>query len=256
MMQAPTVLIVGTGNVAWHLYQAFQKSAIQTIGVVGRDSKDLALFQKKFHCPTYSIQEAPAADIVLFAVSDNAISALSEKFKSAKGSVMHTSGSLGLDELHPKIENKAVFYPFQTFSINRELNYSQIPIFSEYNSDLSRDHINYLSKAFSNTIHPLTNKTRVSLHLAGVLTNNFTNVLLNEANKLLEQNKIPREVLWPLLLETIEKAKDIGPENAQTGPAIRRDSTTIEKHLLQLEHKQTLQNAYKELTQLIQERFS
>ena len=254
MKTMPTILVVGSGNVAWHLCNSFNLSKYKIRGVAARSLEKLQAFKSDFSIETFSLNDFPEVDIVLLAVSDSSIPAVSEIFKNSNSTIAHTSGAFGIKELHVNIKNKGVFYPFQTFTKgNSNLDYSSIPTFLESNSEQVDEHLKYLSKAFGSNLYFIDTEAKKGLHIAGVIANNFINKLLQESITLLEQNKIPQEVIWPLVEETLKKAKLTGPLKAQTGPAIRNDQTTINEHLEYLENEPNLQNIYLKLTQLIQE---
>lgn len=257
MNKQPTIVIVGTGNLAWHLCNAFKASKLNLIGVASRNLQESEKFAAQFELKSYPIDSIPSSDIVIIAVKDTAINEVSSSLKINSNTIIaHTSGAASMSQIDDKFENRGVFYPFQTFTKKRELAYQNIPIFTESSNPETKKTLGHLASAFSGKTNELNSEKRKSLHLAGVLSNNFTNVLILEAIKQLEEQEIPRAVLWPLLSETIQKAIDINPENAQTGPAIRNDEQIINQHLIQLKNKPKLQAIYQELTELIRERFS
>ena len=86
---------------------------------------------------------------------------------------------------------------------------------------------------------------------AAVLINNFTNHLFLEAAEICKNNSLPFELLKPIIKETFEKLEILSPKNAQTGPAIRRDKKTINKHLKLIESPD-LKSIYKVFTLAIQ----
>ena len=253
MQTAPTILVVGSGNVAWHLCCAFQLSKMPIIGVASRNREELTAFKQEFQVEIFDLKDLPEVEIIILAVSDSSITDVSELFKNSSSTIVHTSGTFGISELNHGIKNKGVFYPFQTFTKGNNLDYYSIPTFLESNSEQVEKHLKYLSKAFGSNFYFIDNEAKKSLHLAGVLANNFINKLLQESIDLLEKNKIPKEVIWPLVEETVKKAKQTGPGKAQTGPAIRNDQKTINEHLEFLKNQPKLQNIYSKLTQLIQE---
>ncbi len=253
MKTMPTILVVGSGNVAWHLCCAFQLSKMPILGIAIRDQQESLTFKQAFAIDIFDIKKFPKADIIILAVSDNSITDVSEIFKNSNSTIVHTSGTFGISELNHSIKNKGVFYPFQTFTKGNYLDYYSIPTFLESNSAQVEKHLKYLSKAFGSNLYFIDNEAKKSLHIAGVLANNFINKLLQESIDLLGKNKIPQQVIWPLVDETVKKAKQSGPKKAQTGPAIRNDQKTINQHLEYLNNQPNLQNIYSKLTQLIQE---
>jgi predicted short-subunit dehydrogenase-like oxidoreductase (DUF2520 family) len=71
------------------------------------------------------------------------------------------------------------------------------------------------------------------------------------AHEIVESEAAEFDLLKPLILETAKKVQDMSPYMAQTGPAKRNDTKTINKHIAILEDEQH-QEVYKLLTQSIQ----
>lgn len=162
--------------------------------------------------------------------------------------VAHTAGSFGLDVFPGNIIRKGVFYPLQTFSHNRSIGFKNLPVFIEasdsYSSGLLEDIADSLCarKYFSDAEH------RRMIHLAAVFVCNFTNHMLTHGKVLAERSGFSYEELKPLIKETFLKALEEGPENSQTGPAVRNDINTIQKHLELLSFDRDLQKIYKEIS--------
>ena len=256
MTKTPTILVVGTGNVAWHLCNAFKDSNCKIKGIVGRNTSELDSFSRQFNIESFGFHDFPNSEVILIAVSDDKINKVSEIFKASNALVVHTSGTKSIAELCGEIKNKGVFYPFQTFSKNKPLNYKSTPIFIETEKPENTNFMKTLAGEISSKVHDLDSTSRKELHLAGVLSNNFVNALIGEATSLLTKNNIPTEVMWPLLEETIAKAKSLGAKDAQTGPAKRGDSKSIEAHLELLKSNDQLKKLYSIMSNLIQERHS
>ena len=72
--------------------------------------------------------------------------------------------------------------------------------------------------------------------MAAVFVNNFVNYLYQIGEDILSEDGIPFDLLKPLIKETANKIEILSPKEAQTGPAKRSDSKTIEKHLKLLEN--------------------
>ena len=138
----------------------------------------------------------------------------------------------------------------QTFSKNKEIDFSKVPLFIEANNDFSAQKIRELASVLSKKVFSISSENRQKIHLSAVFACNFTNHLFSIAQNLL--GEIPFEVLLPLIEETVEKVKTISPKQAQTGPAKRRDNNVIEKHLKALSDKENWQEIYKKLTEDIQ----
>lgn len=252
MNQKPTLLIVGSGNVAWHLCKAFQLSNFTIRGVSSRNLFDLTEFKERYSVEVFDLNSIPETDIVILAVSDDSIHNVSKLFKNSTSTILHTSGTFGINELDSEIRNKGVIYPYQTFTKGCPVEYADIPTFTEADSSQAKNHIEYLASSFGSK-YSIDSNSKKSLHLAGVIANNFINKLIQESIEVLEQKNIPTEVIWPLIEETIKKAKVVGPKNAQTGPAYRKDQKTLNEHIEHLKNNPEMQIVYSKLSKLIQQ---
>ena len=244
------VVIIGSGNVAHHLVSAFSDCAnIELIQLFTRhlqNASDLS--------PTIpvvdNINEIADADIYIIAVSDAAIAEVSGQLPCNDKLVVHTSGTLSIDVLDSR-NRKGVFYPLQTFSKNKSVDFTTIPICIESKNDDDNILLEKLAMSISNTVIPISSGQRKSLHIAAVFVSNFTNHLYNIGNDICNANQIPFEILKPLILETASKIITHSPDMAQTGPAMRNDNITVQSHLAALSDKNQ-RNIYKMLTQSIQ----
>ncbi|MNJ94982.1 NADP oxidoreductase coenzyme F420-dependent [compost metagenome] len=243
-------VIIGSGNVAQHLIKAFLNSKkIELVQVYTRNSEAVThlLASNKI---TNSLNSISEADIYIIAVSDDAIADISLKLPFTDRLVVHTSGSVALEQLDTK-NRRGVFYPLQTFSKNKEVDFSKIPLCLE--SEQSNDYkiLEETAKAISPLLYTIDSRQRQSLHVAAVFVNNFTNHMYTIGNQICNKNAIPFDILRPLIQETAAKIELLTPLEAQTGPAKRKDEKTIEKHLKFL--KDDNQKAiYTLLTQSIQ----
>ncbi len=229
-----TITIVGTGNVAWHLFQAFsQHDEISILQVVGRNKEGLKSFGKAATLLQNTLDIAKA-DVYIIAVSDDAILEVSELFLGLEGLVVHTSGSVPMQVL-AKHSDYGVFYPLQTFSKGRSLNFKTIPICIEANSEKNDVFLSRLARSISDVQHRINSVQRRSLHLAAVFANNFTNHLYHIAHSVCTDHEVPFSILNPLILETAAKVSQGAPYQMQTGPAKRGDHQTQQRHLALLE---------------------
>jgi predicted short-subunit dehydrogenase-like oxidoreductase (DUF2520 family) len=146
-----------------------------------------------------------------------------------------------------------VFYPLQTFTKEREIIWSELPICIEANSTHDLEALLQLTRKLSIKVSLMGSEDRRWLHLAAVFVNNFTNHLLNEASNIVKERNLDFDLLRPLALETIKKAFDISPENAQTGPAKRGDEATMRKHIDMLQDN-TMKELYSLLSDSIKKR--
>ncbi|MEJ1222448.1 Rossmann-like and DUF2520 domain-containing protein [Sediminicola sp. 1XM1-17] len=231
-----SIVILGTGNVAKHLFDAFLAvDQVKILQVVGRSQKQLLEFSK-FTEVTTGFQQIKEADIYLIAVSDDAIGEVSGRLANNKGVVVHTSGSYPMDSMLA-IERRGVFYPLQSFTKGKKVDFRKIPICLE--ATLQKDYLllDHLAHLISDQVFHITSEQRKTIHLAAVFVNNFTNHLYKIGNDLCTEQHIPFELLQPLITETADKINTLNPHEAQTGPAKRGDITTIENHLGLLKNK-------------------
>lgn len=241
------VILLGSGNVATHLFQAFSKAnGVEVVQVFSRTiSKD---FPETLQTSDY--KEINAADVYIICVSDSAISSVSSQLSFENRLVLHTSGSTDINVLDSK-NRKGVFYPLQTFTKNKSVDFSQIPICIETEVPSDFEIIEKLAKCVSNSVYLINGNQRKALHVSAVFVCNFTNHLYTIGNTICLENNIPFEILQPLIEETAKKIKSLSPSEAQTGPAVRNDKKTIEKHIDFLTNENQ-KEIYKILTKSIQ----
>lgn len=236
-----SIAVLGFGNVGQHLCKALNElSQVSVIQIYNR--KNITLPSELKHIPfTAKISEIKEADVYIMAIPDDAIASFSEALPIKNKLVVHTSGSVEMEVLS-EANRKGVFYPLQSFSKKRKLDFTEIPICieAEKKSDLAL--LKKLGKAISEKVVEVNSEERAKLHLAAVFVNNFVNFMYDIGSDILDKNELPFDLLKPLIAETAAKIESLPPKEAQTGPAMRNDKKTIEKHLHLLED-----SPYKEL---------
>lgn len=228
------VSIIGSGNVACHIFKALETSA--NICMVNPRTLD--------NLPDHT-------DIAIIAVKDSAIENVANKIRNHSDIIAHTSGSVPMSVLSDTAKGWGVFYPLQTFTKGLELDYSEIPFFIEADSDETKDKLVRLAQTISSNINIAGSEERKLLHLASVFACNFTNCLMGISQDILSRGNIDFKVLLPLLKQTISKLSGLSPVQAQTGPAARRDYPVLEKHLEMLSDNPKLQDIYRLMSDLI-----
>lgn len=230
-----TISLIGTGNVAQHLFDAFMGAPqVKIVQVYGRNPEKLKRF--KGHVETCSnIQEVKDADVHIIAVKDNAISQVAESLSTKNGIVVHTSGAMSMNCI--PTSNKGVFYPLQTFSMGRPISFKDIPVCLEATQKTSLDLLQKLAGQISESVHQVNSEQRKKLHLAAVFVNNFTNHFYHIGEEICQKEGLPFSLLQPLIQETAQKVQQMSPMEAQTGPAKRGDTESIKNHLRLLKNK-------------------
>jgi predicted short-subunit dehydrogenase-like oxidoreductase (DUF2520 family) len=193
-----------------------------------------------------------SSKVIIVAVPDHRLKDVLNRIQCGSDTlVAHTAGSFGLDAFPGHIINKGVFYPLQTFSKNRKVSFAGLPFLLESSGDQYSEILRQLAEAVSGKVYFTDHEKRRMIHLAAVFACNFTNHLLTEGKVISEKAGVPFDIFHPLIRETVSKAIESGPENSQTGPAVRNDRNTIEKHMELLSFSPELQKIYRGLTESI-----
>ncbi len=248
------LVLVGAGNLAVHLAAELRKKNYNILQVYSRKMKTANNLAVKLGAnPTDNINELTQnADMYIISVVDAAIKNVLEQLRLAKQMVIHTSGTTGIHVFEDKFENFGVFYPLQTFSKEKAVDFGEIPIFVEANTKTNENILFEFAKTISPKVFLVDSETRKQIHIAAVFACNFTNHMFAIANRLLDNRLLSMEILAPLLKETLRKALESNPEEVQTGPAVRNDKNTIESHLDLLSFEPKIQQLYKLISENIQ----
>lgn len=247
------IVIIGSGNVAWHFAKFFHSNGHVIRQISSRTSANGnpladAVFAQYIDNPQ-NIDRS--ADLIILAVSDDALSALINQLPDdLECIVAHTSGATSINNLF-KFRYHAVIYPPQSLNKDIDTNLSAIPFAIEASDDLTRESILNLMGPIAPRTFYCTSKQRLSLHISSVFINNFSNALYRIAYNIMEQENLPFELAHPIILETAQKALKTAPHLIQTGPAARNDTITINKHLEFLANEEDLKEIYQRLTNLI-----
>lgn len=245
------VVFLGFGNVNSHFNNAFQKKTDVVVKqIFNRNySKMISPFG---NIPfTDDVGKIVDADVYIIGIPDDAISSFSESLPFQDKLVVHTSGGVSSDAISNK-NRGGVFYPLQTFSKQREVDFQNIPICIEAELVTDLKLLQKLGKSISRTVVEISSEKRAKLHLSAVFVNNFTNYLYEIGSEILEREGLPFDLLKPLIMETASKIETLSPKEAQTGPAKRNDLKTIQKHLNLLDgskHRKFYELFTKELKQ-------
>lgn len=250
-----SVAFIGSGRVANQLAPALQDKGIEIEGIYSRNPGEAKKLADKLR--TRAINDISAsirADLILLAVSDDAIREVSERINSNfKGLVAHTSGAVPISAIGGG-HRRAVFYPLQSFSHDKKVIWENVPFCLEAENDEDLNGLGELAELLSERIHVLSGDQRKSLHLAAVFANNFANLMFELAEELLEKSDIDRTILHPLILETANKVLMQSAKLSRTGPASRGDMDTIEAHRNLLGKNNTYREIYDRLTEEIYRR--
>ena len=252
-MKQYTVSFIGAGKVAGALCHRFHEAGLKIGTIVSRTpDKGMTLAEE---CggnwspePRFSGDE----DCIFVAVPDDSIRSVMSDIETGGNAVIaHTAGSMGLEVFPGRMEHKGVFYPLQTFSHGRKVEFTGLPFFVEASDKTSLELLTNLAVLIGGSVNLIDEDQRRFLHIAAVFVNNFTNYMLLAGKKVTDHAGLSFSVMEPLIRETVDKAIKNGPEFSQTGPASRDDHGTIEKHINLLSFSPELQEVYKEITRAI-----
>jgi len=221
-------VIIGSGNVAYHLAKAFTQNNIRLTQIFGRNEEDLKKISDELNI-SYSTKNLSDADLYIICVSDGSVENVSQLITKKDCLVAHTSGSLPKEILIGEYR-KSSFYPLQTFSKSKTLDYSKIPFFIETENDQDQKTLTDLASKISENVMKSNHEKRKYIHLTAVFACNFVNHLFSRAKEISDAQEIPFDYFLPLIDETVKKIHEIEPKSAQTGPAIRNDKRVLELH--------------------------
>jgi len=245
------ITIIGSGNVATHLAAAFKNAGHRIVQVYSRNMYNAALLA--YHVNAEAIDDLtkinPETDLFIIAVNDDAIATVVTALAKYQKLTVHTSGATNLLTISSSVPKAGVFYPLQTFSKTREVDFLQVPVCIEGSDDAVIGELEHLAETISNRVYRVNSSQRKMLHLTAVFACNFPNYLYGVAQQLLAQQNMEFDMLRPLILETAQKVQDHRPADVQTGPAIRNDESTMAAHLKMLDDEPVLKELYALLSQ-------
>ena len=247
------IAIIGSGNVAYHLAKAFKEAQIPIVQIFGRNKEELSKISTEFSIP-FSTENLTKADFYIIAVSDSSIEKVSEIIKDKNCLVAHTSGSVSINSLQGNYR-KAIFYPLQTFSKSKNLDYSKIPFFIDAENEADKDLLKNLALNISKNVMFANDEKRKYIHLTAVFACNFVNHLYARAKEISDSQGIPFDYFLPLIDETTQKIHELEPKLAQTGPAKRGDEKVLQSHEALITDEEKLK-IYKTLNESIKKMYS
>ena len=220
------IVILGRGNVGTNLHHAFEQKGINA---ELRSARDVVAARK---VSGLEVRGLEGADVIIYAIADNALRDVVAAVNAPKALHLHTSGSMPIDVFGSDKPHAGVLYFFQSFSKARLIDdWSGIPVFIEGRNIDDVAAIYTLAQTLSSRIYECTQRDRERLHVAGVFANNFSNLMFRMAADILRDTQIPFAALLPLIDQTAEKIHTMTPKDAQTGPAQRGDENVMNHHL-------------------------
>jgi predicted short-subunit dehydrogenase-like oxidoreductase (DUF2520 family) len=250
----PTVSFIGSGNLAWHLAPALDNLGFVVKEVFSARAKNAAALTERLYQAevktSLDFSDSPSK-IFFIAISDEAIADVAKEIILPEGAILvHTSGSQPLEILRfAAVPHTGVFYPLQTFTKARPVDFKNVPVFIEASDSDSEKELTSIAKKLTTKFKKISSEERKGLHVAAVFASNFPNHMLRISKLLMEQKGLNFDWLKPLVLETINKALAVGPEYSQTGPAVRGDLEILDEHLKFLKKEKALAKIYELISQ-------
>jgi predicted short-subunit dehydrogenase-like oxidoreductase (DUF2520 family) len=249
------IVLIGSGNVAWHLGSALKQAGYLIVQVVARNLDAGAELSMMLQCPLVDTEHIDSsADLYIFAVKDDAIATMAKQLfgkVNPAGTVVHTSGATSIAVLERYFDQVGCIYPMQTFSKKKEIDMKGVPFFVTANLLEIESELRDMVSRISEKVQIINDNQRLSLHVAAVFASNFTNHMLAIAAEILHQQYLDFNLLQPLVVETITKAFQYAPIDGQTGPAVREDREVLEKHLKYLQNNIQYQKVYQAISESI-----
>lgn len=248
------MVIIGSGNVAESLARAAKERGVAVEQVFARNQvrgRLVAQIAGADWCD--DVRNVARSDIYLIAVSDGAVADVAATLPFADDAVVaHTAGSVGLEALPARVAHRAVFYPFMTFTAGRAVDWRSVPVFVEASDAVALERITLLARRLSDRVAQADTAQRARLHLAGVFANNFANAMFAAAGDVLHEAGLPADLTDALIGETAAKAiASHNPATVQTGPAVRGDKATQERHRTLLAEDALLRTIYDKISEYI-----
>ncbi len=259
-MKNTEVSFIGSGNLAWHLAPALDNTDFPVREVYSRNpSHAAALVERLYQAEVKATLDfsTSSSRIFIIAITDDALEDVVQEIILPEDSILiHTAGSQPLMILgYAATQNLGVFYPLQTFSKDKAVEFRDVPVFIEGANATTEKMLKAMGNALSSTVIPIDSYERKALHVAAIFASNFTNHMLLVAQDIMKENSLIYDWLKPLIAEMINKSLSIGPENAQTGPARRGDLEILDKHLEFLHDNPPAAELYKVISQSIIDRY-
>ena len=261
MPEPINISFIGSGNLAWHLAPALDNAGFVVKEVYSRNPRNAeALTERLYQAEVKATLDFSRSDssVFIIATSDDAIKEIAtEIILPDEAFLLHTSGSQPLSVLQfAAIDHIGSFYPLQTFSKNKRIDFKTVPIFIESPDEATELLMMTLAKAISSNVRKIGSEERKALHVAAVFASNFVDHMLILSKEILERNSLSFDLLKPLIHETLAKSLALGPENALTGPARRGDLEILDSHIEFLQTDEAVAEIYKLISQDIINRYN
>lgn len=227
------IAVIGSGNVATQMSRAFRDAGHRIACVWSRNPQHAGRLAGELGAESVAeLSRVPHADVYLVSVCDDAIGDVVDGLGSLppEALLLHTAGSVPMDVLSGAGCSCGVLYPMQTLSAGRRIDFSSVPLFIEASGDAALQRLETLARSISGNVCRMDSQSRAHLHLAAVFACNFANHCFELARREMKRSGQDFSLLLPLIDETVSKVHSMRPDEAQTGPAVRKDTSVMQRH--------------------------
>ena len=227
------IVMIGAGNVSTHISRHFLSAGHNISCIYSRTEESVQRLATELGVSgTSHLENLPVeADFFIICVPYSAVDEVARQLRGRKGIWLHTAGALSMSVFDGISDEFGVLYPLQTLSRDRSIGKDRIPFLVEASSTTVMHKITALARSISEKVEKADTPTRLKVHLAAVFANNFSNHMVHVAQELLKEGGLDAGILDLLLEETFHKLREMDSFSAQTGPAVRGDRDTMNKHI-------------------------
>lgn len=236
------VTLIGSGNIATVLGRKIFQGGHIIQQVYSRNREHAEILAKEFSSTAVEHVD-DSSDMYIVAISDDALYSIQSWMQPVSGFVAHTAGSVSINVLKNISKTYGVLWPLQSI-IKDTATTPSLPLIIDANDMWARMKLQGFAQSFGDSVTVADDEHRKKLHLAAVITNNFSNYLFSLTESYCNDAGVDFKLLMPLLDETVKRLEFESPKNLQTGPAIRNDESTLTKHRELLSNNKELLEVY------------
>lgn len=246
------VVMIGSGNTATVLSEAIVKAGHDIVQVASRNIENAKSLASSYFATAVSLtaQNFADADIYIVALHDVALDHI-ENIPALKDKlVVHTAGAVSIDALKSCSTTYGVLYPLQTLSKFTD-HIPEIPFLVDGNNQETLHRVLGFAKSLSGNVIEASDTERLNYHVSAVFVSNFANHMYAMAETFCQKERLEFKNLIPLINEINARVNNHSPYLTQTGPAMRDDIFTLNKHLQTLTAYPDLKYIYLKMSESI-----
>jgi predicted short-subunit dehydrogenase-like oxidoreductase (DUF2520 family) len=210
-----TIRIIGPGRAGTSLAAALSAHGWDVAGFLGRGD-DL-------------VDAARGVDVLVIATPDDAVAGVAAAVApSDTTTVVHLSGSLGLDALAPHRLRASLhpLVPLPTTAVGATRLSSGVT-FAVSGEPVARA----MALSLGGRVVEVAEADRAAYHAAACIAANHVVALLGQVERVAAAAGLDLEAFLPLTRAAVDDVAALGPRRALTGPAVRGDWATLSRHL-------------------------